>query len=77
MKVLIQDADSQLYLGHQYQWFDAAQEARDFAFTAYARKVALGLRLRHFQIVFFIPATNQRIVVAEPESSGETNLANA
>jgi hypothetical protein len=73
MKVLILDADSQLYLAHQDRWTDRPQEAKDFAFTAHARAVAKGMNLRNFQILFYFADIDYRIVVCD--STGEPNLA--
>jgi hypothetical protein len=73
MKVLILDQLSQLFLTHQDQWTDNPREAKDFAFTAHARAVAKGLELKCFQILFYFPDINYRIVVCD--SQGESSIA--
>ena len=67
MKVLIVNHQSQLYLTHLGDWTDDTRQARDFSFTAHARSVARGMQLRSFQIVFFFPDINYRIVVSDTE----------
>ncbi|MDB6110381.1 MAG: hypothetical protein JWR69_2131 [Pedosphaera sp.] len=73
MKVLIIDAESQLFLGHQDQWTDRPQEAKDLSFTAHARAVARGLKLKNFQVLFYFSDIDYRIVVCD--SAGEPTLA--
>jgi len=64
MKVLILDEESRLFLAHQGQWTDSAQEARDFAFTLHATAVARSLNLSKFQVLFFFPDIDYKILVA-------------
>ena len=65
MKVIILDPYRQLYLSQQGAWTDSAHEARDFAFTANARTTAQGLRLKNYQVLFYFPDFNYRVVVCE------------
>jgi hypothetical protein len=75
MKVLIRDSESQLYLAHRGRWSENVFEGRDFAFTAHAREVSARLKLKNFQILFYIPDLNYRSVVCD--SSTDANMANA
>src|SRR5271165_5502454 len=70
MKVLIRDEESELYWGHHGQWAEYVQDAKDLAFTAYARAVAQGLRLRRFQVLFYFPESDDRIVVSGTDAAG-------
>jgi hypothetical protein len=63
MKVLIQDEDTGLYLGHQDRWTDDTDSARDFAFSVHAAAVGRNLKLKRFQIFFFFKELNYRICV--------------
>ena len=65
MRVLILDQKTKLFLGHQDQWSDNAREGKDFSFTAHARSVARNLKLGNFQVLFFFPDIDYRIVVCE------------
>lgn len=65
MKVLLQDEDTRLYLAHAGQWTDSAREARDFAFSLHARSVAHNLNLKRFQILFYFPELDYKIVVCD------------
>jgi hypothetical protein len=65
MRVLIMDQKTQMFLGHQDQWSDNAREGKDFSFTAHARNVANNLKLARFQVLFFFPDIDYRIVVCE------------
>ena len=67
MRVLIQDAESQLYVGHQSGWSWSALDARDFSFTAHARDVARRLRMRSFRILFHFPGVDVPVVVTSHE----------
>jgi hypothetical protein len=67
MRVLIQDAESHLYVGHQSGWSWSALDARDFAFTAHAREVARRLRIRSFRILFHFPGVDMPVVVSSCE----------
>jgi hypothetical protein len=75
MKVLIVDAESQLYLAHQNRWTDRAQEAKDFSFTTHARTVAKAMGLSRFQILFYFAEIDYRIVISD--STSEPKLAKA
>ena len=68
MKVLIQDFESQLYLAHQSQWTSDPGEARDYGFSANARLSAEGARMGSFQIVFYFPDLNCKIVIYRSQS---------
>ena len=65
MKVLLQDDESRLFLAHSGQWTDCAHEARDFAFSLHARSVARNLNLKKFQVLFYFPDLDYKIVVCD------------
>lgn len=65
MRVLLHDEDSRLYLAHAGQWTDTAREARDFAFSLHARSVAKDLNIKRFQILFYFPDLDYKIVVSD------------
>jgi len=67
VKVLIQDLESQFYLAHQSQWTSDPGEARDFGFSANAHLTAAGSRLGNFQIIFYIPDLDSKIVIYRSE----------
>jgi hypothetical protein len=67
VKVLIQDVESQLYLAHHSQWTDDPGEARDFGFSVNAHLSAAGSRLGNFQIIFYFPDLNCKIVIYRSE----------
>jgi hypothetical protein len=69
MKVLIQDDESGLYLGHQERWTDDPVLARDFAFSVHAAAVGRNLGLKKFQIFFFFIEINYRISVFSSQQS--------
>ena len=75
MKVLIRDSESQLYLSHRGRWSENVFEGREFSFTAHAREVSARLKLKNFQILFYIPDLNYRTVVCD--SRTEATPANA
>ena len=74
MKVLIRDTNNWLYLGHQGRWSENVFEGQDFGFTAYARAVTERLKIKNFQILFYIPDLNYRTVVCD--SSTDASVAN-
>ncbi|HWF18726.1 MAG TPA: hypothetical protein VG754_05635, partial [Verrucomicrobiae bacterium] len=65
MKVLLKDEETRLYLAHAGLWTDCAQDARDFAFSLHARAVARNLNLKRFQILFYFPDLDYKIVVCD------------
>ena len=65
MKVLLQDDETSLYLAHSGQWTNCAREARDFAFSLHARSVARNLNLKKFQVLFYFPDLDYKIVVCD------------
>jgi hypothetical protein len=65
MKVVIHDEESRLYLAHSGQWTDRAAEAKDFAFSIHARSVARTLNLKRFQVLFYFPDLDYKIVVCD------------
>jgi hypothetical protein len=67
MKVLIQDQETGLYLGHQNCWIDTPKEAKDLAFTIHAYGVAKSLALKKFRILFYFPDINYQVVVSDCE----------
>ena len=67
MKVLIQDRDSQLFLAYN-GWTDDPKEAKDLGFTVHAHSVANRMSLRTFQILFYFPDIDYRVVVSDSES---------
>jgi hypothetical protein len=67
MRVLIQDAESRLYVGHQSGWSWSALDARDFSFTAYAREVAGRLGMTKFRILLHFPGVDVPVVVSSCE----------
>ncbi len=75
MRVLLRDAESQCYLAHQGHWADSPCEGRDFFFTEHAREISARLRLKKFQILFYFPDLNSRIVVCD--STKDASLASA
>ena len=75
MKVLILETESQLYLAHRGEWTYDPFVARDFSFTVHARTVAQGMQLKSFQIVFFFPEINYRIVVQDSEGEARAGRA--
>jgi hypothetical protein len=67
MKVLIQDRESQLFLGYN-GWTDKPQEAKDLGFTVHAHSVANRMALRTFQILFYFPDIDYKVVVSDNQS---------
>jgi hypothetical protein len=67
VKVLIQDVESQFYLAHQSRWTGDPREARDFGFSANAHLAAAGSRLGNFQIIFYFPDLDSKIVIYRSE----------
>jgi len=65
MKVVIHDEESRLYLAHAGQWTDRASDAKDFAFSIHARSVARNLNLKRFQVLFYFPDLDYKIVVCD------------
>ena len=65
MKVVIQNEETRLFLAPQGQWTDSAQEAKDFAFSLHARAVARNLNLKRFQVLFYFPDLDYKIVVCD------------
>ena len=65
MRVVIQDEETRLYVAHQGQWTDAPVEAKDFAFSLHARSVARNLNLKRFQVLFYFPDLDYKIVVCD------------
>jgi hypothetical protein len=65
MKVVIQDEDTRLYLANQGRWTDSAVDAKDFAFSLHARSVARNLNLKRFQVLFYFPDLDYKIVVCD------------
>lgn len=63
MKVLLKDEETRLYLAHAGRWTNCAIEARDFSFSLHARAVARNLNIRKFQILFYFPDLDYKIVV--------------
>ncbi|EEF59675.1 hypothetical protein [Pedosphaera parvula] len=63
MKVLILDEDSRLFLGYN-EWTDMPREAKDLGFTAHAHAVATQLGLKTFQILFYFPDIDSKVVVS-------------
>jgi hypothetical protein len=75
MRVLIQDAESRLYVAPQNGWSWAAPEARDFSFTAYAREVAQRLGMKRFRIVLHFPGVDVPTVVSSTEDDSRSVTA--
>lgn len=70
MKVIIQDDETGLFLGHQERWTDDLQSARDFAFSVRAAAVGRNLGLKRFQVFFFFSEINYRIsVFSSPQAA--------
>lgn len=65
MKVLLKDEDTRLYLAHAGQWTNSAHAARDFSFSLHARAVARNLNIKKFQILFYFPDLDYKIVVCD------------
>jgi hypothetical protein len=69
MKVLIQDDETGLYLGHQDRWTEDPRLARDFAFSVHAAAVGRNLGLKRFQIFFFFNEIDYKISVFSSQRS--------
>ena len=65
MRVLLHDDETRLYLAQAGEWTDCAGDARDFAFSLHARAVAHNLNLKRFQILFYFPDLDYKIVVCD------------
>ena len=71
MQVLLLDQESGFYVGYHSSWSDNAQEAKDFSFTVHARAMARQLNLKSFQVLFYFPENDYRIVVSDDKSGTE------
>lgn len=67
MKVLIQDDETGLLLGHQERWTDDPREARDFAFSVHAAAVGRTMGLKKYQVFFYFSDINYKISVFASE----------
>jgi hypothetical protein len=67
MKVLILDGDSRLFLGYN-GWTDIPQEAKDLGFTVHAQAVATQIGIKTFQILFYFPDIDCKVVVSDHNS---------
>ena len=65
MKVVIQNADTRQYLAAQDHWTAHAVDAKDFAFSLHARSAARSLNLKNFQVLFYFPELDYRIVICD------------
>jgi hypothetical protein len=65
MRVVIHDEENRRYLAQQGLWTEKAVEAKDFAFSLRARSVARELKLKKFQVLFYFPELDYRIVVCD------------
>jgi len=65
MKVVIHDEETRMYLAQAGRWTEQATEARDFSFSLHARTVARSLNLKRFQVLFYFPDLDYRIVVCD------------
>jgi len=74
MKILIRDAESQLYLSSKGQWCASADEAEDFFTATHALYVARVEAVQDFQIVLYSPSAGRPTSVLENPAQFDEEL---
>jgi hypothetical protein len=71
MNILIENAESQEYLGNDGEWTKNAHEGRDFGATQVAFEAAAREPIGRFNIVCYIPQKPQFIIISMDHGTGK------